>query len=622
MAETIDSLLVSLGLETDAKSFQKANDAIHGVKDGVLQLAAAAGVGMGLKALTAGVAETTLEMSRLSKITDFTMKQIDGLRFAMRKLDLSPDTANQIIQRIPDIQQRARQGELGDKAYWSGKFNPTEFAQMPGMDALKYLADAYGNMKQDKQRTLRQGIGAGDNDPLTRLLEGGRKGLESSLQEFDKLYKPIDPKLISSANEFNDQMAQLQTNFENLSRSMGERLLPAVNSLLDVTNSFVKKNPKVTEALLSVAGIGATGAAMGVVKSILPGSGGDKGKGGPAGAAVKPGKLRLAGHLVGGVLKGAMLYYPIKDAVDEVFDGSEYKQWADSHGIYLASDGALFFNQGEMEKYEAKQWALIKGRKKEKQSIINKSRDDFYKDVSLDGILRVPKDTLESSMGVIQHAQSARRHNNFSQYERKYRLPAGLLNATYQQESGGGKYLVSPRGALGPFGIMPGTAHDLGLHGNDVFDLNKSSEATAKYYRMLIDRYHGDLPKAVAAYNWGMGHVDKFGLSLMPKETQKYLPAVLKGVSGWHGSLDDYAGGMSSANTGSFAAMQNYYALMGAPPTPPTYAGGSGDSHVHQTNHIVIHAPGGDPAEIDRRLSQALTTHSQQAQAMLASDLF
>jgi len=86
--------------------------------------------------------------------------------------------------------------------------------------------------------------------------------------------------------------------------------------------------------------------------------------------------------------------------------------------------------------------------------------------------------------------------------------------------------------------------------------------------------------------------------------------------------LDEYTNGMAPANSDSFAAMQNYYALMGTPPVPASYGGNSGDSHVHQTNHIVIHAPGGDPAEIDRRLSQALTTHSQQAQDMLASDIF
>ncbi|CNK17779.1 lysozyme [Yersinia frederiksenii] len=81
MSETIDSLLVSLGLETDAKSFQTANDAVKGIKDGILQLAAAAGTGVGLKALTADLSSSVLEMDRLSKITNFTVKQIDGLRY-------------------------------------------------------------------------------------------------------------------------------------------------------------------------------------------------------------------------------------------------------------------------------------------------------------------------------------------------------------------------------------------------------------------------------------------------------------------------------------------------------------------------------------------------------------
>ncbi|MFQ6243033.1 hypothetical protein ACLMPP_00890 [Yersinia enterocolitica] len=96
MSETIDSLLVSLGLETDAKSFQTTNDAVNGIKDGILQLAAAAGTGVGLKALTADLSASVLEMDRLSKITNFTVKQIDGLRYAMRSLGLSPDAANQI----------------------------------------------------------------------------------------------------------------------------------------------------------------------------------------------------------------------------------------------------------------------------------------------------------------------------------------------------------------------------------------------------------------------------------------------------------------------------------------------------------------------------------------------
>ncbi|CFB66574.1 glycoside hydrolase family 104 protein [Yersinia enterocolitica] len=280
MSETIDSLLVSLGLETDAKSFQTANDAVKGIKDGILQLAAAAGTGVGLKALTADLSASVLEMDRLSKITNFTVKQIDGLRYAMRSLGLSPDAANQIVQKIPDLQQRARQGELGDKAYWNGAFNPSEFANKTGMDSLKYLIDAYGKMDNDQRRNLRSGIGSGDNDPFTRLLEGGSKGLNASLKNFEELYKPLDPKLIDSANEFNKEMADLATNFDNLARSMGGDLLPIINALLESINQFIKENPEVSKAILTAAGLAGTAGALKFVGGMLPGGGKP-----PAGAA-------------------------------------------------------------------------------------------------------------------------------------------------------------------------------------------------------------------------------------------------------------------------------------------------------------------------------------------------
>ncbi|HHE3538395.1 TPA: glycoside hydrolase family 104 protein [Yersinia enterocolitica] len=298
MSETIDSLLVSLGLETDAKSFQTANDAVKGIKDGILQLAAAAGTSVGLKALTADLSASVLEMDRLSKITNFTVKQIDGLRYAMRSLGLSPDAANQIVQKIPDLQQRARQGELGDKAYWNGAFNPTEFANKTGMDSLKYLIDAYGKMDNDQRRNLRSGIGSGDNDPFTRLLEGGSKGLNGSLKNFEELYKPLDPKLIDSANEFNKEMADLATNFDNLARSMGGDLQPIINALLESINQFIKENPEVSKAILTAAGLAGTAGALKFVGGMLPGGGNP-----PAGAA--SGRGWLSRLLVNPVTIGA-----------------------------------------------------------------------------------------------------------------------------------------------------------------------------------------------------------------------------------------------------------------------------------------------------------------------------
>ncbi|HDL8054716.1 TPA: glycoside hydrolase family 104 protein [Yersinia enterocolitica] len=318
MSETIDSLLVSLGLETDAKSFQTANDAVKGIKDGILQLAAAAGTGVGLKALTADLSASVLEMDRLSKITNFTVKQIDGLRYAMRSLGLSPDVANQIVQKIPDLQQRARQGELGDKAYWNGAFNPTEFANKTGMDSLKYLIDAYGKMDNDQRRNLRSGIGSGDNDPFTRLLEGGSKGLNASLKNFAELYKPLDPKLIDSANEFNKEMADLATNFDNLARSMGGDLLPIINALLESINQFIKENPEVSKAILTAAGLAGTAGALKFVGGLLPG-GGKPPVGGGGGGGLLSKTLGMAGAYIT-TASGVEVY----DRVQAMREGKQY----------------------------------------------------------------------------------------------------------------------------------------------------------------------------------------------------------------------------------------------------------------------------------------------------------
>ncbi len=121
----------------------------------------------------------------------------------------------------------------------------------------------------------------------------------------------------------------------------------------------------------------------------------------------------------------------------------------------------------------------------------------------------------------VQHAQAARRSRGGDG------LPSNLLNVVEQVESGGNRFAVSKAGAMGPFQFMPGTAKDMGLRGGEVFDRNKAEAAARRYFQMLFKRYDGDAAKAVAAYNWGMGNVDKHGLTSLPKETYDYLRKIL-----------------------------------------------------------------------------------------------
>ncbi|HGB4870879.1 TPA: transglycosylase SLT domain-containing protein [Salmonella enterica subsp. enterica serovar Muenchen] len=140
-----------------------------------------------------------------------------------------------------------------------------------------------------------------------------------------------------------------------------------------------------------------------------------------------------------------------------------------------------------------------------------------------------------------QHAQSVKRPRptkageallgwlqpKLSQLEAKYNLPTGLLRSVAITESGGNQFAVSRAGAMGLFQFMPKTAKEFGLRGNDAFDPEKSADAAARKLGGLMRFFHGDLAKALAAYNWGEGNVQRKGLAAAPEETRNYVPRVL-----------------------------------------------------------------------------------------------
>ena len=112
----------------------------------------------------------------------------------------------------------------------------------------------------------------------------------------------------------------------------------------------------------------------------------------------------------------------------------------------------------------------------------------------------------------------------FSGLEKAYSLPAGLLDSVWAQESGRGKNMRSPKGAMGHFQFMPDTAAQYGVR--DPNDLTQSATGAARMLADLLKQFHGDLPKALAAYNWGSGNVQRKGMGYMPPETQRYIASI------------------------------------------------------------------------------------------------
>ena len=106
-----------------------------------------------------------------------------------------------------------------------------------------------------------------------------------------------------------------------------------------------------------------------------------------------------------------------------------------------------------------------------------------------------------------------------------YALPRELVCAVMKVESGGNPNAVSSSGALGLMQLMPFTAADLGL--TDAFDPRQNVFGGARFLRVLVNTFQGDLPLALAAYHAGAGRVQRSGGVPDIPATRRYISKVL-----------------------------------------------------------------------------------------------
>lgn len=118
----------------------------------------------------------------------------------------------------------------------------------------------------------------------------------------------------------------------------------------------------------------------------------------------------------------------------------------------------------------------------------------------------------------------ARYHAKILELAARYDLSPSLLEALVWQESRWRENARSPVGAQGLAQLMPGTARYLGVDPSDPF---ANLEGGARYLREQLDRFGGDLEKALAAYNAGPGRVERAGGIPNIRETRQYVAAIM-----------------------------------------------------------------------------------------------
>ena len=101
-----------------------------------------------------------------------------------------------------------------------------------------------------------------------------------------------------------------------------------------------------------------------------------------------------------------------------------------------------------------------------------------------------------------------------------------LLRAVGWTESHFRAGAVSPKGAMGIMQLMPATAKALGV--TDPFNVSQNVMGGAKFLEHLMDKYGGDIPKVLAAYNMGEPRYDRLLArgGTLPKSVQSYVDTV------------------------------------------------------------------------------------------------
>ena len=122
--------------------------------------------------------------------------------------------------------------------------------------------------------------------------------------------------------------------------------------------------------------------------------------------------------------------------------------------------------------------------------------------------------------------------NAISKASKKYGVDEKLIKSIIKVESNFNPNVVSSAGAKGLMQLMPENCKAYGV--TEPFNIEQNIDGGTRHIKEYLDRYNQDVEMALMAYNGGPTRMMRRGVTSiddiykMPKETQNYVPKVMK----------------------------------------------------------------------------------------------
>ena len=132
--------------------------------------------------------------------------------------------------------------------------------------------------------------------------------------------------------------------------------------------------------------------------------------------------------------------------------------------------------------------------------------------------------SVRATKPLTRSLKSAQFDASINEHSRRMGVSADLVRAVIQVESAFNPTAVSNKGAMGLMQLMPATALELGV--SNPFEPDQNIRGGVAYLKRLLDRYDEKVELALAAYNAGMGNVEKYGDVPPFQETRNYVKKI------------------------------------------------------------------------------------------------